>query len=93
MPNVVPFPIAFANLPDPADPIFRSLNATAGRALGRLQNVGLNLCGELAPLALDLAILLRSYPPEIVALRMGLRPEFVIAWAAETRCWTSPPET
>lgn len=85
MPNVVPFPIAVANLPDPADPIFRSLNAAAGRALGRLQNVGLRLSGELAPLALDLEILLRSYPPEIVALRMGLRPEFVIAWAAEAR--------
>lgn len=85
--NLVPFPFATANLPDPAPLIFRSMDKgtarTLGRALAALDKSGAELGGDLAPLVLDLRVLLRRYAPEVDALRMGLRPEFVAAWAAE----------
>lgn len=95
--NLVPFPIRFANLPEPAPPDFQSMDADTSRILGRalaeLYKSGWELGGDLADLVFDLRTLLRSYPPKVVALRMGVRPELVEAWAAETRSGTSPTAT
>lgn len=80
---VVTFPTADANLPDPAPVIFRSWGAEEGRNLGRAHRNGMRLGGDLLPLVGDLAVLLRRHPPAVVAARMGLRLEFVEAWAEE----------
>ena len=82
--SVIAFPTAAASLPDPAAPIFRQWGAEEGRSLARAHKTGMGLGGALRPLVGDLVVLLRRHPPAVVAARMGLRPDFVQAWARET---------
>jgi hypothetical protein len=83
--SVIAFPTAAASLPDPAAAIFRQWGAEEGRSLARAHKAGMALEGDLRPLVGDLVVLLRRHPPAVVAARTGLRPDFIEAWARETR--------